>query len=356
MVIPGVPKNLEPRPLYPAFAVIESKLRTDWGDRVQFGYTSIPDRTLWLQFTKENQPFSIGVPFGDRVKTQMMMIFLVSLIFTLTIIAAWIISIRMGRPLQELTAKAKRVGRGENVDFMNAGEYPSHEIVSLTTALQQMQSEIHQMQAERDRFLAGIAHDLRTPLSRMRVAVEFPEISNTRLATGLQEDIEDMRIILDQFLELSKLDAEKSEPFVEGDIGDLIRSVSAKYLRSGAPIELEVQEAPVIRYKPIALTRLLYNLIDNALRHGTGSVLIEAKTSEQKVSIAVSNRLGVFSEESALIKALRWVGAGNQSGLGTAIIRRLSEVHSAILTVDPSDLTDFKVSVEFRVISKNPLE
>jgi two-component system osmolarity sensor histidine kinase EnvZ len=350
-VISGVPGNLEPRPMYPAFAVIESKLRTEWGDRVQLGYTSMPDRTLWLLLPNEEKPFSIGIPFGDRVKTQMMMILIISLIFTLTIISAWIISARLGRPLQDLMVTTRKLGRGEDVDFMKSSETMPPEIAGLTQALKQMRTEIHQMQSERERFLAGIAHDLRTPLSRMRVAIEFPEIKNTSLANGLQEDIEEMRIILDHFLELSKLEAEKSEAFIEGDISDLIRTLGAKYLRAGDQISLKVQDVPPIRYKPIALTRLLYNLIDNALRHGSGIVFIDLKKNGSKVCISVRNRIDPQSKESSFMRTLWWLGGVNQSGLGTAIIRRLCDIHLANLIVDSDDSDEFSVSIEFEAIS-----
>lgn len=348
MVISGAPPNLISMPLYPALSVIESKLRARWGDRVQFGYTKIPDRILWLQFLREENPFSIGIPFNIRLQTQLVMLLVIVLIFILTIIAAWVISTRFGRPLLELSNATRKLGRGENIDLMQSVPKAPPEVSELANALKQMQDELHQMQTERERFLAGIAHDLRTPLSRMRVAIEFPEISSTHLAKGLQEDIEEMRMILDQFLELSRLDAEKSEPFIEGDISELISEVVARYSRAEAPISLNIQNTKSTFYKPIALTRILYNIIDNALRHGKGTILVETGSDERGVWLSVTSQGESLVAGSALFQALQWVGSSSQSGLGTAIIRRLSDVHLAELSTQIDDEGARKVVLHFK--------
>lgn len=350
MVIEGPPKNLGPKPSNPGFWVIEAKLREDWGDRVEFGFSSKPERMLWLYFPKEDRPFSIGMPFNVRLKTQIAMVFSICLIFILTIVAAWLVSVRLGRPLKELADMASKMGRGEAVDPSGRFDFAPPEVNSLSTALHKMQDEIHQMQLERERFLEGIAHDLRTPLSRMRVAVEFPEISNSSLANGLSEDIDEMRIILDQFLELSRLDAEKSELFMEGDISSFISEIVGRYQRASAPVSMLLEKDCFIRFRPIAFTRLFYNLIDNSLRHGVGSVLIKTSIIDRKVCISVSNIAAEFSELPVLIKALKWVGGEHQSGLGTAIIRRLADVHAATIKMESVNSSDFSISIEFDLI------
>lgn len=346
MVISGLPSGLGPKPPYPALRVIEDRIHAGWGERVKFGYSPSPERTLWLLFPNEEKPFSIGIPFSDRLQTQILMLLIIALIFMLTIIAAWVVSARLGRPLNDLSTAARKMGRGEKVT-MNLGAPLPPEVAGLADALKQMQNEIEKMNAERERFLAGIAHDLRTPLSRMRVAVELPEISKTPLAEGMQEDLEEMRVILDQFLELSRLDAEKSEPFVDGEITNLMREIGAKYERADAPIKLLLQPSPAISYKPVALTRLFYNLIDNALRHGKGFVQLESGSDSLGVWVSVSSQGGVGVSDSALIQALRWVGGSQQSGLGTAIIRRLSEVHMAELSIEVQDTGERKVTIRF---------
>jgi two-component system osmolarity sensor histidine kinase EnvZ len=347
MVISGLPSGLSPKPPYPALQVIEDKIHAGWGERVKFGYSPLPERTLWLQFPNEEKPFSIGIPFSDRLQTQVLMLLVIGLIFMLTIIAAWVVSVRLGRPLNDLSTAARKMGRGEKVTMNLVAPLPP-EVAGVAVALEQMQGEIEKMNAERERFLAGIAHDLRTPLSRMRVAVELSEVSDTKLAAGMQEDLEEMRIILDQFLELSRLDSEKSESFIEGDISDLMRDIGAKYERAKAPIQLLLGSTPFISYKPVALTRLIYNLIDNALRHGNGIVLLESGSDQAGVWMSVTSQGGIGIGDSALIQALRWVKGSQQSGLGTAIIRRVSEVHSADLSVETQNTGERRVTIRFK--------
>lgn len=349
MVISGIPKDLGPRPPYPGFHIIENKIHAGWGDRVRIGFTSNPDRILWLMFVDEEKPFSIGIPFSDRLQTMVAMLLVIALIFLLTIIASWFISSHLNRPLRELSIAARKLGKGEGVDEVESIRSAPPDVIALADSLKEMKHEIDVMQAERERFLAGIAHDLRTPLSRMRVAVEFPEINNSSFGEGLQEDIEEMRIILDQFLELSRLDAEKSEPFVVQDIAQLVTDVVNKYLRANALISVSIQSTAMVKFKPIALTRLLYNLIDNALRHGVGGAKVEVDSDAEYVWISVVNDVNTYAEESALISALRWVGGGQQSGLGSAIIRRISDVHGARLIFNHGNSKGFEVSVQFKI-------
>jgi signal transduction histidine kinase len=158
-----------------------------------------------------------------------------------------------------------------------------------------------------------------------------------------------MRIILDQFLELSRLDSEKSEPFIVQNIAQLVTEVANKYLRANAPISVLIQSTAIVKFKPMALTRLLYNLIDNALRHGAGGARVEVRSDGQYASISVANDANIQAEESALISALRWVGGRQQSGLGSAIIHRISDVHGARLIVDSENPEVFEVSIQFKI-------
>lgn len=153
------------------------------------------------------------------------------------------------------------------------------------------------------------------------------------LTEGLREDIEEMRVILEQFIELSRLDTEKSELSVMGDLNSVVQGIANKYLRAGEPLDIHVGELRPLIYKPVALNRLLYNLIDNALRYGEGAVRVETGLDANRVWLSVRNRESESTRDSALVAALAWAANGQQSGLGLAIVRRLAEVHEAALTV-----------------------
>lgn len=332
VVIPGTPDHVEPIPPFPGLRAVEKMVHSGWGHKISVGYSANPDRILWLQY-RDGDPFSVGIPMDQRMFGLVFLVAAVLLIFVLSGVASWAVAVRLTRPLDELSNKALRLGLGEDVGEITADPAAPAEVTRLAGALNQMRGEINQMLQERERFLTGITHDLRTPLSRMRVALELDGAKDSELTEGLREDIEEMRVILEQFIELSRLDTEKSEVSEVGDLNDLVRSVADKYRRAGEALDVHVGSVAPISYKRVALSRLLYNLVDNALRYGEGVVQVATGTDEAGVWVSVSNRESSTPRHSALVAALAWAANGQQSGLGLAIVRRLAEVHEATLTV-----------------------
>ena len=332
VVIPGTPSHLEPIPPFPGLRAVEKMVHSGWGHKVSVGYSATPERMLWLQY-RDGDPFSVGIPMDQRMMALAFLVAAVLLIFVLSSAASWAVAVRLTRPLNELSNTALRLGRGEDVGEITAAPVAPAEVTKLAGALNQMRGEINQMLEERERFLTGITHDLRTPLSRMRVALELDDTKDSELTEGLREDIEEMRVILEQFIELSRLDTEKSELSVMGDLNSVVQGIADKYLRAGESLDIHVGELRPLIYKPVALNRLLYNLIDNALRYGEGAVRVETGLDANRVWLSVRNRESESTRDSALVAALAWAANGQQSGLGLAIVRRLAEVHEAALTV-----------------------
>lgn len=326
------PANLEPVPPFPGLRAVEKLVRTTWGDKVTVGFTSTPERMVWFHY-QDGDRFSVGIPMDQRMLGLVFLVAAVLLIFVLSSAASWAVAVRLTRPLDELSNTALRLGRGEEVGEITAAPAAPAEVARLAGALNQMRGEINQMLQERERFLTGITHDLRTPLSRMRVALELDGAKDSELTEGLREDIEEMRVILEQFIELSRLDTEKSEVSEVGDLNDLVRSIADKYRRAGEALDIHIGSVAPISYKRVALNRLLYNLVDNALRYGEGEVQVATGTDNAGIWVSVSNRESSTPRDSALVAALAWAANGQQSGLGLTIVRRLAEVHEATLTV-----------------------
>ncbi len=348
MVVAGHPSDMGPVPPFPGLRLIEKIVHATWGDKVQVGFSRDPERILWFQY-QIGDPFSVGIPMNQRMMGLVFLLAAGLLILFLSGVAAWIVARRLTRPLADLAYMARRLGRGEAIGEIHLSPGGPTEIKHLAQTLNQMHEEINQMLAERERFLAGITHDLRTPLSRMRVALELSDSRDSELTEGLRDDIEEMRAILEQFMELSRLDMEKSEPSELGDVNAVIRAVGEKYHRAGEAIVLQLAGVPEARYKPLALKRLLYNLVDNALRYGNGDVVIETGTDDSDTAwLSVTNRGGVSgSHDSALVRALCWASNGQQSGLGLAIVRRLAKVHDARVSVQTLETGQRKVEIRF---------
>lgn len=333
MVVPGEVADLQPLPPYPGLRMIGREVERLLGSQVRVGFKTEPEQILWIQY-QAARPFAVGIPMAERLQGFKLLLVAVFLTLLLSGGAAWLIAAHLTRPLGHLSEMARRVGRGESVGEISVSNDSPTEIARLATALNQMREEIDQMLKERERFLAGITHDLRTPLSRMRVALELGEVRDSELNEGLRDDIEEMRVILDQFIELSRLDMEQSEPTQVGDLNAVIVMIAEKYQRAGEVLVLRPGYLPELRFKPVALKRLLYNLIDNALRHGQGDVVVETTVMDTgQICLSVSNMQSGSMRDTALVAALRWAVNGQQSGLGLAIVRRLAEVHEAEVRV-----------------------
>lgn len=347
VMVPGSPPEMQSLPLYPGLRLIDKNIRAVWGDQIVLGYTAEPERRLWLHY-QADKPFSIGIPIDQRMRGLLFLVVAVFLIFIISGAAAWSIAVRLSRPLNTLSDAARRLGQGEAVGELEVSKGAPPEIGRLAEALNKMRQEIDHMLCERERFLAGITHDLRTPLSRMRVALELQPAENAEFTDGMRQDIEEMRTILEQFIELSRLDMEHSEASMTGDLNAVLLSIAAKYQRAGAALQLLLGDVPSIRYKPVALNRLFYNLIDNALRYGQGAVAIKTGSDSRGVWLLVTNRESEVARDSALVSALAWVANGGQSGLGLAIVRRLADVHDAEVTIETSTQMTRTVTVTFR--------
>lgn len=341
------PLHLKKVPPFPGLRAVERLVHASWGDKIIVSFTSTPERMVWFHY-RDEESFFVGIPMDQRMLGLVFLVVAVVLIFVLSTAASWAVAVRLTQPLNELSNTALRLGQGEDVGEIRVVPSAPDEVTRLAGALNQMRDEIHQMLQERERFLAEVAHDMRTPLSRMRVALELHAPEYSEFYEGLKEDIEEMRTILDQFLELSRLDMEESETVVLGNLNEIVQSIAAKYERAGEPMLLELPALRPFRYRPVALQRLLYNLMDNALRHGRGPVLVETGWNELGAWISVTNEIQEQVRDSALMSALTWASDGQQSGLGLAIVRRITKVHDASMQVFLGLNDTRKVTIQFR--------
>ncbi len=166
------------------------------------------------------------------------------------------------RPVRRLAEAADAYGKGREAgDPKLAG---AAEVRRATVAFRRMRERIQRQIAQRTEMLAGVSHDLRTPLARMKVALALlPEDDDAR---GLQVDIAEMEAMLEAYLAFAR--GEGGEPAVETDLGELIEDVVTGARRAGGSIDLRIAGAPKIPVQATALRRCLVNLIDNAMRYG----------------------------------------------------------------------------------------
>ena len=191
----------------------------------------------------------------------------------LSVAGAFLIVARINRPLRELARATAAIGRGETPQPVAEESGPA-EIRTLARAFNQMTNDLKRIDADRALLLAGVSHDLRTPLARIRLGVErLGDKADATLIYGMVQDIEDIDAAINQFPDFARVTGEQSAAS-EVDLERLVHSVVERYQQQGKPVRARLAGVPQLQMKT-AIRRLLTNLIDNALRHGGTEVEVQ---------------------------------------------------------------------------------
>ena len=247
--------------------------------------------------------------------------------------AAWFAAKIIARPIQQLSTAA--VELGDNVDRAPLQEAGPVEARQAARAFNRMQSRIREQIAARGRFLAAVSHDLRTPLTRIRLRVERIGVDET--VQMLRADVAEMTTMLDATLDYLRGEAQL-EPCVLLDIQALVVSMAEDYEEQGFPISTDGIALPVLAY-PSALRRALANLIENALRYGE-QANVRCSDANAGVTIAIRDRgPGIpDSELSAVFEPFYRLEASRNKetggvGLGLSIAREAVRRHGGTLSL-----------------------
>jgi len=271
-------------------------------------------------------------------------------VLCLSIMGAWLIMVTTTRGLRAAVPAAEALGRGEQPPTLP--ESGPAEVAALGRAFNGMARGLRQLAAERQLLLAGVSHDLRTPLARLRLGVEMLPPGDRALVEGMVEDIADMDAIIDQFLAYAREDIE-AQPLVEVDLAALAAAAVERARRAGAEAALVSSGVPPMRLRPLSIRRLLDNLLDNALRHGAppievrverdGQGGIRLEVLDRGPGIGDTDRLRVLAPFERLDPAR----GGRGSGLGLAIVDRIARAHGARVRLATREGGGLAVSVEW---------
>jgi two-component system osmolarity sensor histidine kinase EnvZ len=258
----------------------------------------------------------------------------------LSLLGAWLIVFRITRPLKALQAAAQKVGAGETPPRLDEGG-PS-ELATVAGAFNQMSADLAQIDQDRALILAGISHDLRTPLTRLRMGIEMS--ADEGLREGMTADIEEMDKTIGQFLDFARSEGGEAPQAV--DLAALLADLASQYRRRGFAVDMTVAvpSAPTIdALRPQALRRAVSNLIDNALRYAGSDnpVELDLNVAGGESVIEVRDRgPGIPPQDVERIKRpfarleeARSNTAG--AGLGLAIVERIARSHNGRLELLP---------------------
>ena len=247
----------------------------------------------------------------------------------IVLIASLLIVQRITRPLDAVAQSARRF-RGGSVPEPLPETGPS-ELVTLARSFNTMASEISELISNRTTLLAGISHDLRTPLARMRLAVELlPEGTDPQLVARLSRNLEEMDALLSVTLQFAR--GLSGEDVTEVQLQSFLEDVLEHADLSGVSLHWRGDEDLRLRVDPGALQRVLINLLENAARYSGGPVELTADARPGRVRLWILDRgPGVPADQRERIfqPFHRLEASRNQhtggSGLGLAIVKQLCE-------------------------------
>lgn len=328
------------------FEIVEMQLKRDLGPRTQLVGEREGVPGIWVSFQIDPEDpedmFWVMLPRDrfQRVRTLEWIGWTIAA-GLLALIAAFLIVRHMAQPLASIANAARLVGRGELPQPLP--ETGPEEFQEVSRAFNQMSVDLAQLESDRALVLAGVSHDLRTPLARLRLGIELSGAPPEDV-DAMSADIDEMDRILSQFLDFARGSAE--EPMAEVDALALLEELAASYQRRNFDVSV-LPNQPSIHFngRAKALRRALANLIDNALRYAGSESPIELSIARvgSYVQLGVLDRgPGIPPEEVERLKrpftrleAARTDAKG--SGLGLAIVERVARAHGGRLELKPRE-------------------
>jgi len=240
------------------------------------------------------------------------------------------------RPVRRLAEAAEAIGKGQDVPrFKLEG---ANEVRQAGAALMVMHERIRRMVSQRTAMLAGVSHDLRTPLTRMKLQIAMmPETAQTR---GFLADIEDMGSMLQAYLAFAR--GEEPEAIEPTDVAELLKGIVEDMKRQNNHVTLEIEAPCVIPLRAGAMRRCIGNLVGNALRYGT-HVIVRLHQRDHAIDILVDDDgPGIPSEkrEEVFRPFMRLDASRNKEtggvGLGLTIARDIARAHGGDVTLGQS--------------------
>ena len=239
---------------------------------------------------------------------------------------------QLNRPLRRLQNAANNYSKTGSAPYLETNHGPQ-EIREVNQAFNHMIYTLDQTERDRRIMLAGISHDLRTPLTRIRLSAEMmPE--DDFLKEGLIYDVEDMDAILNQFI--SYMRDGSDEELQDTDINMLLQELMIQF--KPLDVRFTAQDVPLIQARSQSLKRLIGNLINNSKRYGAEPIELSAHVENDHIFICVADN-GTGIPEDQIEDLMQPFVRGNEartiqgSGLGLAIVKRIVDLHQGQLTI-----------------------
>ena len=330
------------------FSPIDRTLRRELKSKIGFG-------NFWFNTTNYKELIDIRIKFGngyfkflipkDRIRSSSARIF--ALWITLPGIIMVVISLlflkNQTRPIVNLAKAAEKFGRGEDID-----EYRPSGALEIRQAgyeFDKMRKRILRHLNQRSEMLSGISHDLRTPLTRMKLQTAF--IKDPEISSKLDDDIKEMEKMLNEYLQFTSSNhSEKSEIF---DLSEMLSELISKYENKN--ITQNITQKIYLNGRKNLLQRCFNNIIDNAIKYGQKINVELSKKGKNLFIIIEDDGPGIPPEEyNNVFKPFYKINKGRSEtkssvGLGLAIASDITRSHGGYIRLNKSSLNGLEVKI-----------
>ena len=311
-----------------------AQVRAKLGQDTRFAAQRHGIADLWVSFRIGEDEFWVAIP-RTRVEQPMsrMIILFGAVALGFALMGAYLIARQVTLPLKRLSQAAQQLGQGKT--HITLPENGTQEMATVSHAFNQMSADLAANERERALVLAGISHDLRTPLTRIRLAAEMSH--DELLRNDLNADVTQMDGIIQQFLDYARLDSH--ELAERCDVAALLQEVAQPYTTRALSLHLDLSLLAPQPVRPLILKRAVANLLENALKYGGGEIDVRLHHDAQQFFISVSDRgVGIATDqlETAKRPFVRLDSARSDasgSGLGLAIVERAAQAHQGRLVL-----------------------
>lgn len=336
---------------------IQANVRMGLGKETRFARVVNDVNGFWVSFSIAGDEYWLMLDrnrVGDHAGVQWLGWGAVTLL--LSLLGAMFISGLINQPLARLTAATRAVAKGQSHEPLP--EYGPTEIRETNHSFNQMVDNLERMESDRTVVLAGISHDLRTPLARMQLEVEMAGLPDAA-RIGMQSDLEQMDAIIGQFLDYAK--PVDTSQFSTVDLSALLQTVVSEIGRlSDVRINSVIDQNLKIRGNATDLQRIINNLIENARRYGKAAsrdyveIDLDCHAEGSNIVMTLADH-GTGVPKTEIERLLRPFtrmdharGQANGAGLGLAIIDRIVNRHDGVLHLQNRQGGGLEISVTFK--------
>ena len=339
----SLPEVLQERWFSPMDRSLRRELKSTFGSSYWFDTTSYKD-VVEIKIKYRDGHLQIFFP-KDKIAPSSARIFAlwITLPGLLLITVAIFFLKNQTRPIIKLAKAAEKFGKGEYVkEFRPSG---AREIRQAAYEFDRMRKRITVHLNQRSEMLSGISHDLRTPLTRLKLQLSF--LNQKDLVKKMSDDIQEMERMLNEYLEFAS--QQKSEETELTDINNIVKEVVNKY--ENKQIKLLLEENPRINVRPLSIKRCLTNLLDNALAYGEKTEIFTKKTASDIIILIDDNGKGIPENEyQNVVKPFYRIDKSrsqNKSGvgLGLSIANDIIRSHGGKISLEKSPLNGLRVKI-----------